>query len=254
MHFTNILAGAAVFLSANAMAAPTNVEISARQSPARMPTSFDFPTAEKNNVLEKARVIKAGTTFDGKMESFDRGVACEGQGEGGSKDTVFLLEDGATLKNVIIGKNQREGVYCLGACTIENVWWTEVCEDALSVKGKGNAYIIGGGARNAKDKVIQHNGQGHVSISGFTVQNFGKLYRSCGNCKSQNQRTVSITNVLADKGKLLAGINTNFGDVATISNVKVTKVKGMCDRFTGTTKGEPKKIGSGPDDRSCIVR
>lgn len=46
---------------------------------------------------------------------YDRGNgACSGQNEGGEKDTVFVLEEGATLRNVIIGKHQSEGVYCLG--------------------------------------------------------------------------------------------------------------------------------------------
>ena len=44
---------------------------------------------------------------------------CGGQGEGGEADTVFVLEDGATLKNVIIGADQGEGVYCLGSCNLE---------------------------------------------------------------------------------------------------------------------------------------
>jgi hypothetical protein len=45
---------------------------------------------------------------------YDRGTPCGGQGEGGEADTVFVLEDGATLRNVIIGADQSEGVYCLG--------------------------------------------------------------------------------------------------------------------------------------------
>jgi hypothetical protein len=45
---------------------------------------------------------------------YDRGTPCGGQGEGGEADTVFVLEDGATLRNVIIGADQGEGVYCLG--------------------------------------------------------------------------------------------------------------------------------------------
>jgi hypothetical protein len=49
------------------------------------------------------------------FSKYDRGSgACNGQNEGGEKDTVFVLEDGATLRNVIIGKDQSEGVYCLG--------------------------------------------------------------------------------------------------------------------------------------------
>lgn len=46
----------------------------------------------------------------------------------GEKDTVFVLEDGATLKNVIIGADQKEGVYCKGSCNLEFVWFENVCE------------------------------------------------------------------------------------------------------------------------------
>jgi hypothetical protein len=59
---------------------------------------------------------------------------CQGQTETGKDDAVFLVEDGATVQNVIIGKDQAEGIHCLGSCTIKNVWWEDVCEDALTVR------------------------------------------------------------------------------------------------------------------------
>lgn len=34
-----------------------------------------------------------------------------------------------------------------------------------------------------------------MSVSGFTVEDFGKLYRSCGNCKSQYARHVIIVSI-----------------------------------------------------------
>lgn len=40
------------------------------------------------------------------------GVSCTGQAEGGDSDAVFILKNGATLKNVIIGEDQIEGVHC----------------------------------------------------------------------------------------------------------------------------------------------
>jgi hypothetical protein len=40
---------------------------------------------------------------------------------------------------------------------------------------------------------------------------FGKLYRACGNCKNSVARSVVIKNVKAYNGKVLAGINPNFG-------------------------------------------
>lgn len=48
--------------------------------------------------------------------------------EGQDPDAMFVLEDGAILSNVIIGKHQREGIHCQGECTLNNVWWDDVCE------------------------------------------------------------------------------------------------------------------------------
>lgn len=39
---------------------------------------------------------------------------CQGQTETGEKDAMFILENGATLSNVIIGASQAEGVHCKG--------------------------------------------------------------------------------------------------------------------------------------------
>lgn len=39
---------------------------------------------------------------------------CQEQTETGEDDTIFILADGATLSNVIIGPNQAEGVHCRG--------------------------------------------------------------------------------------------------------------------------------------------
>ena len=180
-------------------------------------------------------------------------VPCGGQAEGGDNDAVFLVQSGGTIKNVIIGADQSEGIHCLGPCTIENVWWEEVCEDALTIKqSSGTSTIIGGGAKGAEDKVIQHNGGGTISIQNFFVAGFGKLYRSCGNCGSQSERHVVIDGVLAEDGSVLVGINTNFGDTATITNTCATGVKTICQEFEGNDNGdEPSKLGSGPS-AACI--
>ncbi|THU84400.1 pectate lyase [Dendrothele bispora CBS 962.96] len=188
-------------------------------------------------------------TFDGGNVRFDRGSgACKGQNEGGDSDAVFLLQQGATLQNVVIGANQAEGVHCLGSCTLKNVWFEDVCEDAITIKqSSGTSTISGGGAKNADDKVVQHNGGGTVVIDSYCVQNFGKLYRSCGNCGTQHQRTVHISNVIASDGDVLAGVNSNFGDVAVISSStnKLTNVDSVCDTFEGNDNGdEPPKLTS----------
>lgn len=111
------------------------------------------PEAVDSRSLSEPQRIKAGETFDAGWVRYDRGVPCTGQSEGGEKDAVFILEDGATIRNVIIGADQGEGIYCLGSCNVEFAWFEEVCEDAISLKGDGIANIIGGGAYGAQDKV-----------------------------------------------------------------------------------------------------
>jgi hypothetical protein len=86
-----------------------------------------FPASSGHSVLSAVHTVAAGTSFDGKMYRYDRGVSCV-DGEGGDSDAVFMVASGATLKNVIIGANQLEGVHCSGPCTIQNVWWADVCE------------------------------------------------------------------------------------------------------------------------------
>jgi hypothetical protein len=80
--------------------------------------SFNIPSSKGSVTYKSAQVIKG--TFDGGMKTYGRGVKCGGQAEGGSKDAVFQIANGGTLKNVIIGADQNEGVHCLGSCTIES--------------------------------------------------------------------------------------------------------------------------------------
>ncbi|KAF4040986.1 Pectate lyase [Phytophthora infestans] len=160
-----------------------------------------WPTSTGIIKFTEPRIIKAGEVFDGKMQTFDRSDVTCSEGEGQKDTAVFLVEAGGTLKNAIIGKNQKEGVHCDDhACTIENVWWDDVCEDALSVKG-GTA------------------SSGTVNIDGFYAEEFGKLYRSCGTC-GDVPRIVTIKNVYAvDPQVSVITVNKNYGDKATLSNI-----------------------------------
>ncbi|KAH7694793.1 pectate lyase, partial [Aphelenchoides avenae] len=102
-----------------------------------------------------------------------RHVAGKGLGDGGqgeSQKQIFKLEDGAVIRNVIIGSPAADGIHCKGTCTIENVWWEDVGEDAATFKSKVDSSkytVTGGGARHASDKVFQHNGAGTLTIKNF---------------------------------------------------------------------------------------
>jgi len=220
--------------------------------------SVTWPTATGSQSVS-AKIAVSGT-YDGALKRYSGTGDLGGDGQDEDQDPLFELADGATIKNVILGSPAADGIHCKGSCTITNVWWEDVGEDAATFKGSSSSttvHISGGGAKKAADKVFQHNGGGTVSISNFEVTDFGKLYRSCGNCGTQYKRTVSVDTVTAiAPGKSVVGINTNYGDKATIKKLTVKgdsskKIK-ICDKYKGVTSGEPEDIGSGPDTTNCI--
>ena len=215
-----------------------------------------WPASKGTVLYSTPYVIKTGQVFDGQMKTYERSnVKCTG-GEGQKDTAVFLVEAGGTLKNAIIGKNQKEGVHCDDHdCTIENVWWDDVCEDALSIKG-GSASsvttVTNCGARHAEDKVIQHNGPGTVKINGFFAQEFGKLYRSCGTC-GNIPRKVTIENVYAINPLVsVITVNKNYNDQAILKNIRVKSSKSnvrVCEWSQGG--GKPSSLGHGPSGKLC---
>jgi len=93
-----------------------------------------------------------------------------------------------------------------------------------------------------------------MSVSDFSVDAFGKLYLACGNCKNSYERHVIMDGITTTKGDLLTGINSNFGDTATITDTKATSVKEICTRFEGVASGsEPTEIWSRADGTDCIL-
>jgi pectate lyase len=217
----------------------------------------DPPPATGQVTLTETMAVSG--TFDGTNRRFIGGGDLGDGGQAEGQDPLFRLADGATLENVIIGAPAADGVHCAGTCTLRSVFWGDVGEDAATFRGSGATVVIdGGGASNAEDKVFQDNrgAGGSVTISNFEVENFGKLYRSCGNCSTQARRDVVLSNVTATApGDVLVGININFGDTATLTDVTINGDDiGVCDLFEGNDTGdEPEKVGEGPNGTNCTV-
>ncbi|MGW6929129.1 pectate lyase [Lentzea sp. NPDC054927] len=220
-----------------------------------------FPTPSGPSPTGATIKVPKGT-YDGGMKRFYGTGNLGSGGQNENQDPIFQLADGATLKNVVLGAPAADGVHCLGTCTLTNVWWEDVGEDAATFKGTSSSQTMtvnGGGARKASDKVFQHNGPGTMIIRNFQVDDFGKLYRSCGNCKTQHKRNVVLENITAfSPGKTLVGINTNYGDTARLSKITIvgdsSKKIVACEKYKGVTSGEPTKIGSGPDSTNCLYK
>uniref|UniRef100_L2FDC1 Pectate lyase n=1 Tax=Colletotrichum fructicola (strain Nara gc5) TaxID=1213859 RepID=L2FDC1_COLFN len=194
-----------------------------------------FPVAKETVVLEQTMYILPGQVFDG---------------EGTDADAVFNLLPGSTIRNVIIGKHQAEGIHALGDAWVENVWWEDVCEDALTSKGLNTQLrVIGGGARNATDKIFQDNSLGgKYNITGFYAENFGTFYQSCGNCLNQAKRNATIQNVVAVNGIRMGIINPNYGDEFRLKNAQLQDLEVIVDKeIANNVQTVPYTIGNGPD-------
>ncbi|MER6560832.1 pectate lyase [Streptomyces sp. NPDC001027] len=198
--------------------------------------------------------------LDGARTRFTGAGALGGDGRRQSREPLFELADGAVLKNVILGAPAADGVHCLGSCTLENVYWEDVGEDAAAFLGTSPdaVYTVrGGGAAGAAGRVFRFDGAGTLAVRDFTVAGFGELVRSCGDCAEQFRRDVVLEDVTAiAPGGELVGVNADFGDTARLSGVTVVGDPGRdivpCQRFAGVTADGPAKLEAGPDGVNCL--
>ncbi|MET8976699.1 pectate lyase [Streptomyces sp. NPDC004539] len=217
-----------------------------------------WPSANGSQAVT-ATIPVSGTKDYGMKRLYGSGDLGTG-GQNEDQDPILELAAGAVLKNVIIGAPAADGIHCKGACTLQNVWWEDVGEDAATFRGSSssNVYTVsGGGARSASDKVFQFNGAGTLNVSNFAVQNFGTFVRSCGNCSTQYKRTINLNTIEATySGGKLVGINTNYGDSATLRGITIVGDSSRkivpCQKYIGNNSGsEPPTNGSGPDGTYC---
>lgn len=210
-----------------------------------IPTAI--PTAVSTETRASTTVLSGVNDFGNKRIGVKNSIGCDGEGQ----PAVFELNDGATLRNVIIagGTPGGNGVVCKGSCTLENVYWEDVCEDAATNSKDGATMTINKAiAKNATDKVFQHNAKGgsKTVISNSYLASFGKVWRSCGDCTNNGgPRHLVLNNVKVEGvGSCVAGANQNYGDTVTITNLYVKggysassdKPK-ICQVFKGVEKG-----------------
>lgn len=242
----------------------SSVRSSSSSSVSNPPVGGFYPGCEKPTPTEtvqftETRVVAAGEVFDGlnKRYNFTGGGQAEGQ------PPVFRVLEGGAVKNVIIGSLAADGIHCLGNCTLDHVWWEDIGEDAATAMGPAGTImnITCGSALNGSDKTFQFNGRGELHISRFYVQSSGKLARTCGDCTGNGgPRKLVINDVITRDVSTIVGINSNFGDVATIRNLTLnnsgsSKTK-ICQVYKGVVKGSGSSSALGVefDTPNCDVR
>ena len=198
------------------------------------------------------------------------GLSCNSDSE--TQPAVLTLKN-SSIRNVkLSASGGSDGIHCTsGNCTLADVVWNDICEDAATNKSEGGTMtIVGGSAYNSTsgyggtpDKIFQHNSKNSWTIisGGFTATGTqGKLWRSCGNCSSNGGPRYLLAydvNINATIGAI-AGVNRNFGDRATIRNLKIKNYKSgsphVCDEYKGVQSGsESTKYGEYWNTAYCDV-
>ena len=226
--------------------------------PEGSPTDCEMPTPTETVQLSETLVVAAGEVFDGGNRRYNLSGGDQDEGQ----PAVIEVLDGGTVQNLVIGPLAADGIHCLGNCALDHVWWEDTGEDAATALGPaGTVMTVNcGAAFNGEDKTFQFNGRGELRISNFYVADSGKLVRSCGDCTGNGgPRTIFVDNVVTRDVPTIVGINTNFGDVALLSNVTLnnsgdSKTK-ICQVYKGVEKGEgsTQALGVEFDTANCQV-
>jgi len=180
---------------------------------------------------------KSVTNYDGGGALHEGNLNDCSIGDQSSTKAIIEVANGGSVKNVIFGKNVGDGIHCLGSCTIDNVWFPYICDDAITINrdGTGTAAstISNSGFKGARDKILQHNGGNMtLNITNVYAEVGGKLYRSCGSgggCTTSANHTVNVSNVVAIGVNQIVGISTN--DHATLKNICTFRSPVLCNTY-----------------------
>lgn len=125
-------------------------------------------------------IVGANQVYDGQCQTFNPTSALGDGSQNESQKPVFRVEQGATLRNVIIGNNGADGVHVYGDANIENITWTDVGEDALTIKSSGTVNVKNISGYNGEDKFFQINAASSLNVENCIIDRAGKALRQNG--------------------------------------------------------------------------
>ncbi|HKE96959.1 MAG TPA: pectate lyase [Povalibacter sp.] len=132
------------------------------------------------SVTVTATIRVTSGTMDGGCRTYNPTSALGTGDQDEGQDPAFRVENGATLRNAILGNNGVDGVHFYNGGNLQNFRWTNVGEDAFTIKSSGTVNISGVSGFNGEDKFAQINAASTLNISNCVVDNMGKFLRQNG--------------------------------------------------------------------------
>ena len=144
----------------------------------------------QTTVNETIRVTSG--TYDGGCRRFNAGSGLGDGGQSEGQDPVFRVENGATLRNIVIGNNGADGIHTYNGAVLDNIYWMNVGEDAMTIKSSGTTTVRNIEGYDAEDKFFQINAASTLNVSNCIIHRAGKVLR-------QNGGTTFRINVTIDR-------------------------------------------------------
>ncbi len=143
--------------------------------------SITGATCNSTGTTSVSSTIKVTSgTYDGGCKTFNATSALGDGSQSEGQSPVFRVENGATLKNVIFGNNAADGIHYYNGANVSNVRWTNVGEDAMTIKSSGTVNVSNISGYAGSDKFIQVNAASTLNVSNCIVDSMGKFLRQNG--------------------------------------------------------------------------
>ncbi len=184
-------------------------------------------TCTPNGSVSVSSTIRVSSgTYDGGCKVFNATSALGDGSQNEGQKPVFIVENGATLKNVILGSNGADGIHFYGSGTIDNIKWTNVGEDAMTVKQSGTINIKNISAFAGSDKFFQVNAAATINMSNCVVDTMGKFLRQNGGTTFKIGVTVDSCQI----SNMSEGIFRTDSSVSTarITNSRLRNAGSIC--------------------------
>jgi pectate lyase C len=176
--------------------------------------------------------VNAGT-FDGGCRTY---VAGPFMGEHDEViDPMFILENGARLRNVIIGPSRQGGraraAHIFAGATLDNVNITKADYDSpLSIKTAGTVTFTRFTAQNSNDHLITASGiNTRVNISNCVFRNARKVYRQLGGTNYPTHVTIDRCDIANMSDEVFRTDSQN--STAKLTNSRLTAVRRVCTGY-----------------------
>ncbi len=171
-------------------------------------------------------IVVSSGVYDGGCKVFNATSALGDGGQSESQKPVFRVENGATLKNVVLGNNAADGIHFYNGGNIENVRWTNVGEDAMTIKSSGTVNVRNISGYAGEDKFIQVNAASTLNIDNCVVDNMGKFLRQNGGTTFKIQ--VNVNNCqISNMGEGIFRTDSSTS-TARITNSRLRNAGSIC--------------------------